>query len=113
MIIKTEDFEIEIYNGIDVYFASKMLGQNFKKWDDFDDSEKLALKKKKKKVERLTLEYKEILSEKVIANTLNRDRRSGGERRQYLYYQHLPERRSEKERRSGPNRRLKQRKLNS
>jgi hypothetical protein len=113
MIIKTEDFEIEIYNGIDVYFASKKLGQNFKKWDDFDDSEKHALEIMQKKVERLTLEYKEILSETVIANTLNRDRRSGSERRQYLYYQHLPERRSEKERRSEPDRRLKQRTLNS
>ena len=50
MIIKTEDFEIEIYNGIDVYFASKMLGQNFKKWDDFDDSEKLALEIMQKKL---------------------------------------------------------------
>ena len=90
MIIKTKDFELEIYEGTDVYFASKKLGQNFKKWDDLDDIEKFALEIIQKKVERLTSEYAEILYAKDIDNNLNRDRPSGSERRQYLYNQHLP-----------------------
>jgi len=62
LIIKTEDFELEISKGTDVYFASKTLGQNFKKWDDLEDNEKLRLEIIQKKVERLILESKEILS---------------------------------------------------
>jgi len=90
MIIKTKDFELEISEETDVYFASKKLGQNFKKWDDLDDSEKFALEIIQKKVEKLTSEYAEILYAKDINNNLNRDRRSGSERRQYLHNQHLP-----------------------
>ena len=60
MIIKTKDFELEISEGTDIYFASKKLGQNFKKWDDLDDSEKFALEIIQKKVEGLTSEYTEI-----------------------------------------------------
>jgi len=90
MIIKTKDFELEIYEGTDVYFASKKLGQNFKKWDDLDDIEKFALEIIQKKVERLTSEYAEILYAKDINNNYNRDRLSGSERRQYLHNQHLP-----------------------
>jgi hypothetical protein len=77
LIIKTEDFELEISTGTDVYFASKKLGQNFKKWDDLEDNEKLKLGIIQKKVERLILESKEILSAKEIADNFNRDRRSG------------------------------------
>ena len=39
----------------------------------------------------------------------NEGRRSGIERREFLYDQHIPERRSGKDRRSGFDRRLKQR----
>jgi hypothetical protein len=39
----------------------------------------------------------------------NGGRRSGGDRRQFSYTQHIPERRSGKERRSGLDRRLEQR----
>ena len=107
MIIKTEDFELEIYTGADVYFASKKLGQNFKKWDDLEDNEKLKLEIIQKKVERLIFESKEILSAKEIADNLNRDRRSSIERRQFSYNGHIPERRSDKEKRRGRDRRRK------
>jgi hypothetical protein len=90
MLIKTKDFELEISEGTDVYFACKKLGQRFKKWDDLDDSEKFALEIIQKKVERLTSEYAEILYAKDIDNNLNIDRRSGSERHQYLYNKHLP-----------------------
>lgn len=105
MIIKTEVFELEISKGADVYFASKTLGQNFKTWDDLEDNEKLRLEIIQKKVERLILESKEILSSIEMADNLNRDRRSGIERRQLSYNGHIPERRSSKEKRSGKDRR--------
>ena len=107
MIIKTEDFELEIYTGTDVYFASKKLGQNFKKWDDLEENEKFKLEIIQKKVERLILESKEILSAKEITDNLNRDRRSGIERRQLSYDFHIPERRSGKDLRSRLDRRQK------
>jgi hypothetical protein len=107
MIIKTEDFELEIYTGTDVYFASKELGQNFKKWDDIEDNEKLKLEIIQKKVERLILESKEILSAKETADNINRNRRLGIERRQFSYNRHLSERRSDTEKRSGKDRRRK------
>jgi len=61
LIIKSEDFELEIFSGTDVYFASKKLGQIFIKWNDLDDNEKFRLEILKKKVEKLVLESKEIL----------------------------------------------------
>ena len=94
MIIKSEDFELEISTGNDVYFASKKLGQNFKKWDDLERNEKFKLEIIQKKIERLILESKKILSAKEIADNLNRDERSGIERRQLSYDFHIPERRS-------------------
>ena len=111
MIIKTEDFELEMSTGTDVYFASKTLGQNFKKWDDLEDDEKLRLEIIQKKVERLILESKEILSAKEITDNLNRDRRSGIERRKLSYDFHIPERRSGKDLRSRLDRRRKLRML--
>jgi hypothetical protein len=40
MIIKNEKYELEISNGIEVYFGSKTSGQVFKKWEDFKEEEK-------------------------------------------------------------------------
>jgi hypothetical protein len=40
MIIKNEKFELEISNGIDVYFGSKTSGQVFRKWEDLREEEK-------------------------------------------------------------------------
>jgi hypothetical protein len=70
LIIKSEDFELEISTGTDVYFASKTLGQIFIKWDDFEDNQKLRLEILQKEVEKLILESKEILFAKEIANKL-------------------------------------------
>ena len=54
MIVKTENFELEISAGTDVvYFGSKTSGQIFKKWNDFEDSEKLRLEIIQEKVEKL------------------------------------------------------------
>ncbi len=62
MIIRTEDFEIEISIGTDVYFGSRTSGQIFKKWDDFEDNEKLRLEIIQEKIEGLILESEEIFS---------------------------------------------------
>jgi hypothetical protein len=43
MIIKTDKFELEISDGINVYFGSKTSGQIFKKWDEFKEEEKRQL----------------------------------------------------------------------
>jgi len=40
MIIKNEKFELEISNGIEIYFGSKTSGQVFKKWEEIKDEEK-------------------------------------------------------------------------
>jgi hypothetical protein len=45
MIIKTNEFELDISPGADVYFGSKKTGQTFKKWNDIDDNTKIGLKK--------------------------------------------------------------------
>jgi len=39
LIIKGEGFEIEIFTGTDVYFASKKLGQISVKWNDLENNE--------------------------------------------------------------------------
>jgi len=61
MIVKTKDFELEISNGSDIYFGSRTSGQIFKKWDDFEDNQKLKLEIILKKVGKLILESEEIL----------------------------------------------------
>ena len=70
MIIKNENFELEISEGTDVYFATRTFGQMFKKWNELEDDEKLRLEILQKKVEKLLLETKEILSVKEIADKL-------------------------------------------
>jgi 3-dehydroquinate dehydratase len=66
MIIKTEDFELEISTETGVYFGSKTLGQIFRKWNDLENNKKLRLKIIQKNVEKLILESKEILSSNHI-----------------------------------------------
>jgi hypothetical protein len=63
MIIKTEDFELEISIGTDVYFGSRASGQIFKKWDDLEENEKLGLKNILQKVHHLILESEGLLIE--------------------------------------------------
>ena len=61
MIIKTENFELEISNGTDVYFGSKTHGQIFKKLEEFRPQEKLHLESVRKAAEKLLLESEFIL----------------------------------------------------
>ena len=53
MIIKNDKYEIEISNGIEVYFGSKTLGQVFKKWEDFKEEEKQQIEMLLNTVENL------------------------------------------------------------
>jgi hypothetical protein len=68
MIIKTEDFELEISIGTDVYLGSKASGQIFKKWDDFEDNQKVKLEIILKKVEALIFESEKMLLEVRATN---------------------------------------------
>ena len=71
MIIKTEDSELEISIGTDVYLGSRASGQIFKKWDDFEDNQKLKLETILKKVEALIYESEKMLLE--VRGTNNKD----------------------------------------
>ena len=53
MIIKNDIFELEISEGIGVYFGSKVSGQHFKKWEDFKEEEKQQIKLIQDSVENL------------------------------------------------------------
>ena len=53
MIIKNEIFELEISEGIGVYFGSKAYGQHFKKWEDFKEEEKRQIETIQQTVEDL------------------------------------------------------------
>lgn len=68
MIIKTEDSELEISIGTDVYLGSRVSGQIFKKWDDFEDNQKLRLEIILKKVEDLISESEKMLLEAQATN---------------------------------------------
>ena len=69
MIVKNENFELEISAETDVvYFGSKTSGQIFKKWNDLTDHEKFRLEILHKKIDKLILEYEEILLEGQLSN---------------------------------------------
>lgn len=68
MIIKTENSELEICIGTNVYLGSKGSGQIFKKWDDFEDNQKLRLETILKKVEELILESEKMLLEPKLSD---------------------------------------------
>ena len=68
MIIKTDKSELEISVGTDVYLGSKISGQIFKKWDDFEENQKARLEKILEKAEELIFEYEKILSEAQATN---------------------------------------------
>jgi hypothetical protein len=71
MIIKTEDSELEISIGTDVYLGSKASGQIFKKWDDFEDNQKVKLETILKKVEALIYESEKMLLEVRETNKID------------------------------------------
>ena len=68
MIIKTENSELEISIGTDVYLGSKAAGQIFKKWDDIEDNQKVRLEILLKKIEELILESEKMLLETRAMN---------------------------------------------
>jgi hypothetical protein len=61
MIIKNEKFELEISNGIEIYFGSKTSGQVFKKWEEFGEQEKRQIETIQNSVKNLLLESESIL----------------------------------------------------
>jgi len=63
MIIKTEDSELEISIGTDVYLGSRASGQIFKKWDDFENNQKVKLEIILNKIENLIFESEKLLLE--------------------------------------------------
>ena len=63
MIIKTDESELEISIGTDVYLGSRASGQIFKKWDDFEDTQKVRLEIILQKVEELISESEKMLLE--------------------------------------------------
>jgi hypothetical protein len=73
MIIKTEDFELEISIGKDVYWGSRASGQIFKKWDDLENDEKLGLKHILQKVQHIILESEGLLLETQLPYTEGSD----------------------------------------
>ena len=68
MIIKTENSELEFSIGTEIYFGSRTSGQIFKKWDDFEDNQKLRLEIILNKVEELIFESEKMLLEGRATN---------------------------------------------
>lgn len=113
MIIKNDQYELEIYPGSTVYLGSRKKGQTFTKWTEIDDNLKVELERIMKQVDNL-LEYSEgllFLTSKPYVSSIknilsdNEGRRVKIERRQFFYNGHIPERRSGEDRRSGLDRR--------
>ena len=72
MIIKTEEFVLEISHGSDVYFESITSGHSFKKWEDIGISEKLQIEKIAIIAKQLIKEYEaKFLSGSLIDNELS------------------------------------------
>lgn len=61
MIIKTDEFELEISQGTDVYFGSRKKGQIFIKWDALDDNTKVGLAKIMERVKSLVKDSENLL----------------------------------------------------
>ena len=61
MIIKTDEYELEISQGTDVYIGSKERGQAFKKWSEIDDNVKVGLERIAKQAESLVKYSEELL----------------------------------------------------
>ncbi|UCD90672.1 MAG: hypothetical protein JSW04_04385 [Desulfobacterales bacterium] len=113
MIIKNDQYELEIYRDSTVYLGSRKKGQAFKKWTEIDDNLKVELERIMKQADSL-LKYSEelfFMTSNTDASNMknissdNEGRRFRIERRQLLYNGHIPERRSGEDRRSGYDRR--------
>lgn len=62
MIIKTNEFELEISQGTDVYLGSRKSGQTFKKWSEIDADVKIEFEKIAEQAENLVKHAKKLLS---------------------------------------------------
>ncbi len=62
MIVKTDQFELEIVKGADIYMGSKRAGQTFFKWNDIDDNMKIELENIVKQIENLIQDSENLLS---------------------------------------------------
>ena len=65
MIIKTDEYELEISPGTDIYIGSKERGQAFKKWSEIDDNVKVGLERIAKQAESLVKYSEELLFTKT------------------------------------------------
>ena len=71
MIIKTDEFELEVSHGNDVYFGSRTSGQIFKRWEDIGVNEKFRIERIAIIAKQLIKEYEaEFLSGSLIDNKL-------------------------------------------
>ena len=61
MIIKTNEFELEIYQGSDVYLGSRKTGQTFRKWSEINENVKVELKRIEEQAESLVKRLEELL----------------------------------------------------
>ena len=61
MIIKTDEYELEIFQGTDVYIGSKERGQAFMKWSEIDNDVKIGLERIAKEAESLVKYSEELL----------------------------------------------------
>ena len=72
MIIKTDEFELEVSHGNHVYFGSRTSGQIFKRWEDIGISEKLQIEKIAIIAKQLIKEYEaKFLSGSLIDKKLS------------------------------------------
>ena len=67
MIIKTDQFELEIAKGSDIYIGSKWAGQAFYKWNEIDDNIKTGLNDIVTQVESLMKDSENLLLIKSVA----------------------------------------------
>lgn len=61
MLIKTDEFELEISKGGDIYLGSLKKGQTFLKWSDLDESIKTELETIISKAKRLIMDSENLL----------------------------------------------------
>jgi hypothetical protein len=62
MMIKTDQFELEIVKGSSIYLGSKRAGQTFYEWNEIDDNMKIGLDNIMKQVQSLIQDSENLLS---------------------------------------------------
>ena len=72
MIIKTNEFELEITQGADIYLGSRKTGQIFKQWDEVTENVRVELKSIVEQAEKLAKYSEELL----LTTSNNRTKKS-------------------------------------